>query len=136
MGTKIVMSFLPTSHAGPHSLVGAFAGFRRKRLWHDLFHNWTGNNILRLLGGESGLPYCHGNLGPVMHTVQHRLRQRLTIRDRDGPQCSRTLQRSFAGRVNVLRQLLVRRLVHAAQLLQRLAGHLVRTSRCLSAFLQ
>jgi hypothetical protein len=42
------MSLLPACHAGPHRLVSAFAGFRRKRLWHALFHDRTGNNILRM----------------------------------------------------------------------------------------
>jgi hypothetical protein len=74
VGAKMFIGLVPARHAGPHSLVEAFAGFRRKRLWHDLFHDWTGNNILRWLGGETGLTHRHGSLRPVVDAVQERLR--------------------------------------------------------------
>jgi hypothetical protein len=47
VGAKIIMGFLPACHAGPSGFVSAFAGRRRKRFWHALFHDRTGNNILR-----------------------------------------------------------------------------------------
>ena len=55
----------------------AIAGLYRGK--KALSHYRAGDNILRPLRGEAGLPYLHGNLGPVVDAVQHGLRERLAL---------------------------------------------------------
>src|SRR6185503_20536075 len=78
-GAKISLGLLPTSHASPSRGDAAFYRVCCERLVHALLHHRTGNNILRSPSGEPGLTDLHGNLRPVMHAVQHCLRQSLAI---------------------------------------------------------